>query len=139
MSSYSEWLGRKMQNEKKYLDTRPHRDAGHHTEVVKRLAVATLAERPTGKPVVEASTYTDFVGGVGLRTATRANTKAPQIEQTCVSVQGVETRYPLPSYTNQAVLKGLGKAKIANCCSGCGKAYDSMCLGCCAVRVPDTA
>lgn len=130
MSSYSEWLGRKLQNEKKYLDTRPHRDAGHHTEVVKRLAVATLAERPTGKPVVEASTYTDYVGGVGLRTGTAANTKAPQITQVCASVNGVDNRYPSPAYTNRAVLAGLGKAKLANCCVTCGVVLSADRCGC---------
>ena len=120
MSSYSEWLGRKMQNERKFLDTRPHRDAGHHTEVVKRLAVATLGRRPTGKPVVEASTYTDFVGGADVRAATAANTKAPQITMVCTTVSGEATRARLPPYTNPVVLRGLGRSTLANCCVTCG-------------------
>lgn len=121
MPSYSEWLGRKMQNEQKFLDTRPHRDAGHHTEVVKRLAVATLGRRPTGKPVVEASTYTDFVGGADVRAATRANTKPPQLTMVCTPV----AEPPPPAYTNADVLRGLGKAKLANCCVTCGVTQDA--------------
>lgn len=86
MSSYSEWLGRKMQNDRKYLDTRPHRDAGHHTEAVKRQATAVIDRRPTGLRVMPASGYTDYVGGQGYRTATAANTKGPQIEKVCTIV-----------------------------------------------------
>lgn len=116
MPSYSEWLGRKLQNEQKYLDTRPHRTAAHHTEVIKRGAVAVLDTRPTGKPVVEASTYSDYVGGVALRTATQANTKPPQLLQVCTTV----AEPPPPKYTNTAILAGLGKAPLANCCVTCG-------------------
>lgn len=116
MPSYSEWLGRKLQNEQKFLDTRPHRTAAHHTEVIKRSAVAVLDRRPTGKPVVEASTFTDYRGGFELRQAERANTKAPQISQTCTTV----AEPPPPKYTNPAVLIGLGKAPLANCCVTCG-------------------
>lgn len=64
MPSYSEWLGRHLQNQKKFLDTRPHRDAGHQTEIVKRDATIRVDRRPTGQKVVEASTYTDYLGGV---------------------------------------------------------------------------
>jgi len=121
MSSYSEWLGRKLQNEKKYLDTRPHRDAGHQTEVVKRAATVRLDRRPTGQRVVEASLFTDYVGGLEYSAAARANTKAPQISPVCTTV----AEPPPPKYTNQAVLKGLGKAKLANCCVTCGVSNDA--------------
>lgn len=116
MPSYSEWLGRKLQNQQKFLDTRPHRDAGHHTEVVKRNAIAVLGKRPTGKPVVEASTFTDYVGGSEYRQGTAANTKTPQISQTCTVVR----EPPPPPYTNASVLKGLGRSTLANCCVTCG-------------------
>lgn len=116
MSSYSEWLGRKLQNEQKYLDTRPHRDAGHHTEVVKRAATVRLDRRPTGLRVVQASLFTDYVGGVEARGGTAANTKAPQLAQVCTTV----AEPPPPAYTNTQILKGLGKAKLANCCVNCG-------------------
>lgn len=103
MSSYSEWLGRKMQNERKYLDTRPHRDAGHHTEVLKRQATRVIDRRPTGLRVLPASGYTDYVGGVAYGTATRANTKTPQIEQVCTVVAE-------PTHVN----------KTPGCCRTCG-------------------
>jgi hypothetical protein len=40
MSSYSEYLGRYKQRMVTITDTRPHRDAGHQTEIVKRLAAS---------------------------------------------------------------------------------------------------
>ena len=47
MSSYSEYLNRQKQRLTVYKDTRPHRDAGHHTEIVKRLAAAGVLETAT--------------------------------------------------------------------------------------------
>ena len=47
MSSYSEYLNRQQQRLQKFVDTRPHRDAGHHTEVVKRLAASGVQESKT--------------------------------------------------------------------------------------------
>ena len=44
MSSYSEYLGRLKQRLPKVQDTRPHRDAGHQTEIVKRLAASGVLE-----------------------------------------------------------------------------------------------
>jgi hypothetical protein len=44
MSSYSEYLGRLKQRLPKVQDTRPHRDAGHQTEIVKRLAASGTLE-----------------------------------------------------------------------------------------------
>ena len=40
MSSYSEYLGRMKQRMVTITDTRPHRDAGHQTEIVRRLAAS---------------------------------------------------------------------------------------------------
>jgi len=40
MSSYSEYLGRMKQRLPNIQDTRPHRDAGHQTEIVRRLAAS---------------------------------------------------------------------------------------------------
>ena len=40
MSSYSEYLNRYKQRMVTITDTRPHRDAGHQTEIVKRLAAS---------------------------------------------------------------------------------------------------
>lgn len=45
--SCSEYLSRQMQRTQKILDTRPRRDAGHQTEVVKRLAASGTLESTT--------------------------------------------------------------------------------------------
>lgn len=47
MSSYSEYLNRLKQRLPKVQDTRPHRDAGHQTEIVKRLAASGVLETAT--------------------------------------------------------------------------------------------
>jgi hypothetical protein len=112
MSSYSEWLGRKMQNERKFLDTRPHRDAGHHTETIKRQATVAIGRRPTGLRVMPASGYTDYVGGVGYRTATAANTKAPQIAEVCTIV-----REPVRVNKTPGCCRTCGVVNGANSCT----------------------
>jgi primosomal protein N' len=92
-------------------DTRPHRDAGHQTEIVKRLAAsgnletrvastacATVLNAPStasqsaylhggGHTVQDATVYSEYVAGQTLAQATRANTKASQITNTvpCLS------------------------------------------------------
>ena len=103
MPSYSEWLGRKMQNERRYLDTRPHQEASQHTETVKRQATVVIDRRPTGLRVMPASAYTDYIGGSGYRTATAANTKPPQMIQVCTIVAE-------PAHPN----------KTPGCCKTCG-------------------
>lgn len=113
MSSYSEWLGRKMQNERKYLDTRPHRDASHHTETIKRQATRVIDRRPTGLRVLPASGYTEYVGGVAYSAATRANTKAPQIAQVCTIVAEPVHDKPTPG-----------------CCKKCGVVNDASSCHC---------
>jgi hypothetical protein len=49
MSSYSEYLGRYKQRMVTITDTRPHRDAGHQTEIVKRLAASGNLETAVAK------------------------------------------------------------------------------------------
>jgi len=49
MSSYSEYLGRYKQRMVTITDTRPHRDAGHQTEIVKRLAASGNLETVVAK------------------------------------------------------------------------------------------
>jgi hypothetical protein len=51
MSSYSEYLGRLKQRLPVYVDTRPHRDAGHQTEIVKRIAASGNLETAVAKTV----------------------------------------------------------------------------------------
>lgn len=57
MSSYSEYLGRLKQRLPKVQDTRPHRDAGHQTEIVKRLAASGVLE--TWSPAVSGNMVLD--------------------------------------------------------------------------------
>jgi len=106
MSSYSEYLARKMQRTPKFVDTRPHRDAGHQTEVVKRLAAASVLEQTTttvsgnlvlnapstrvnapikgGHSVLDAQTFAEYEGAQAVAQSERAiNRKAPQIQETC--------------------------------------------------------
>ena len=104
MSSYSEYLNRKMQRTQKFVDTRPHRDAGHQTEIVKRLAAATVQEQMTtrvsgnlvlnapstrvnapikgGHSVQDTSLYNEYTAGQELAQASKTP-KAPQIQATC--------------------------------------------------------
>lgn len=48
--SCSEYLTRKMLRTQKIVDTRPRRDAGHQTEIVKRLAASGVQENKTPVP-----------------------------------------------------------------------------------------
>jgi primosomal protein N' len=92
-------------------DTRPHRDAGHQTEIVKRLAAsgnletrvastacAIVLNAPStrsaagflhggGHTVQDATVYSEYVAGQSVAKGARANTKASQITNTapCLS------------------------------------------------------
>jgi hypothetical protein len=111
MSSYSEYLGRMKQRMVTITDTRPHRDAGHQTEIIKRLAAsgnletrvastacALVLNAPStrsaagylhggGHTVQDAPMYAEYVAGQSVAQGTRANTKASQITNTvpCLS------------------------------------------------------
>lgn len=110
MSSYSEYLGRKQQRMQKVLDTRPHRDAGHQTEIVKRLAASGTQEQRSpntacvlalnapstrspstfsvakGHTVQDPSVYNAYTAGQAVaQSSTLANAKAAQISLTCYS------------------------------------------------------
>ena len=108
MSSYSEYLSRKMQRTQKVLDTRPHRDAGHQTEIVRRLAASGVQEQKTttvsGNVVLEAAStrinapikgghsvqdtavYNEYTAGQAVAQGAKpVNAKTPQISQTCYS------------------------------------------------------
>ncbi len=150
MSSYSEYLSRKMQKTRTFLDTRPHRDAGHHTEIVKRMAASGVQETlspavsqnmvlngPTTrivspyKPshrVKDASMYVAYVGGQAVaQSSTLANTKAPQVAEVCY------TSATMPEYNDRLAadpqLAAIQAAKnnyqrgwnTAACCQVCGK------------------
>ena len=111
MSSYSEYLGRMKQRMVTITDTRPHRDAGHQTEIVKRLAAsgnletavastacAVVLNAPStrsaagflhggGHTVQDATVYSEYVAGQSVAQGARANTKTSQITNTapCLS------------------------------------------------------
>lgn len=149
MSSYSEYLSRKMQKTQKFLDTRPHRDAGHQTEIVKRLAAAGVQETwspavsqnmvldgPTTrinspyKPshsVKDTSVYNAYTAGQAVaQTAKPVNAKPSQISEVCYSestMPEVNTRIQAGADEN-----GLNRLQAAknnptgrNCCQVCGK------------------
>lgn len=150
MSSYSEYLGRLKQRLPKVQDTRPHRDAGHQTEIVKRLAASGVLETLSpatsgnlvlngpstqvnspikrGHSVQDAAVYNEYTAGQAVaQSSTAANTKAAQISLTCY------TSTVVPEYNDRLVtdsqLAAVQAAKnqfqrgwnIASCCVVCGK------------------
>lgn len=148
MSSYSEYLNRKMQRTPKYIDTRPHRDAGHQTEVVKRLAAATVQEQRNPRSagnmklnapstqvvsryakahtVQDMSVYTEFEAGQAVaQSALRRNAKTPQIQATCYTSTTVpEINDRLRTNTTLARIqaaKNTYQRGWSNCCKMCGE------------------
>jgi len=150
MSSYSEYLGRLKQRLPQYIDTRPHRDAGHQTEVVKRLAGSGTLERPTatfsgnhvlnapstrvdapykgGHKVQDTSVYNDYTAGQAVaQSALPRNAKTPQIQATCYSstvVPEINNRLAADSQLAlvQAAKNTYGRGwNTANCCKVCGE------------------
>jgi hypothetical protein len=150
MSSYSEYLGRMKQRLPKVQDTRPHRDAGHNTEIIKRLAASGVLETLTpatsgnmvlGGPstrvnspikpshsVQDTAVYNEYTAGQAVaQSSTRANAKTPQIQPVCYSSTVV------PEYNDRlaadAQLAAVQAAKTkfqrgwntASCCLVCGK------------------
>jgi hypothetical protein len=150
MSSYSEYLSRKMQRTPKIVDTRPHRDAGHQTEIVKRLAAAGVQEQTTttisgngmldgpstrinsmikgGHSVQDAAVYAEYTAGQAVaQSAMAVNAKTPQITLPCY------TSAMMPDYNDRLAadpqLAAVQAAKnvyqrgwnTAACCTVCGK------------------
>ena len=108
MSSYSEYLNRMKQRLPNIVDTRPHRDASHQTEIVRMLAAsgnyetlvpntactvvlnAPATSTPAsmvyggGHTVQDASAFLAYTAGGALSGGTiRANAKTSQITTTC--------------------------------------------------------
>lgn len=150
MSSYSEYLGRLKQRLPQYIDTRPHRDAGHQTEVVKRLAASRTLETTTdvfsgnmmlnapstqvnsaykgGHKVQDASLYQDYSAGQEVaQSSTLANTKASQIQAVCYSSTTVpEINNRLAADSQLAAVQAEKNTysrgwNSANCCKVCGE------------------
>jgi hypothetical protein len=110
MSSYSEYLNGKKMGLPKIVDTRPHRDAGHQTEIVKRMAAAGTLENKTpatacllplnapstaknsswyvgsAHSVQDQSDYTAYTSGQAVAQGAKpANAKPSQITLPCYS------------------------------------------------------
>ena len=119
MSSYSEYLNRHTQRLPNIVDTRPHRDASHQTEIVRMLAASgnyetvvpntactvvlnapatsTPASRVYGggHTVQDASAFLAFQGGGAVANgAVPKNAKTSQITKTCY------TRTTIPELQN---------------------------------------
>ena len=80
MSSYSEYLGRMKQRMVTITDTRPHRDAGHQTEIIRRLAASgnletavanTACLLPLNAPSTRGSSGYNHGGGHRVMTTSR--------------------------------------------------------------------
>lgn len=150
MSSYSEYLNRKMQRTQKFVDTRPHRDAGHQTEIVKRLAASAVQEQKTtrfsgnlvldgpstrviapikgGHSVQDTAIYNEFTAGQAVAQADRnGNRKAPQIEATCYSSTTIpEINDTLRTNASLAAIQAQKNQfqrgwNTASCCKVCGE------------------
>ena len=150
MSSYSEYLGRMQQRLPSIQDTRPHRDAGHQTEIVKRLAASGVQESRTpasscvlvldgpttrvnsryakAHTVQDQSTYNEFTAGQAVaQSERRINAKASQISNVCYSSTTIPEYNDLLRTDTQAALKQAAKNAYQNgystaaCCQVCGK------------------
>ena len=150
MSSYSEYLGRMKQRLPKVQDTRPHRDAGHNTEIVKRLAASGVLETRTpatsgnmvlggpssrvnspikpGHSVQDTAVYNEYTAGQAVaQSSTLANAKTPQIQPVCYSSTVVPEYNDRLAADAQLALKQVAKTKYqrgwntAACCLVCGK------------------
>jgi hypothetical protein len=150
MSSYSEYLGRMQQRLPSIQDTRPHRDAGHQTEIVKRLAASGVqdSKRPASACVLvldgpttrvnsryakahtvqDQSTYNEFTAGQAVaQSELPRNAKTPQISNVCYSSTAIPEYNDLLRTDAQAALKQDAKNAYqrgypsAACCQVCGK------------------
>jgi primosomal protein N' len=150
MSSYSEYLGRMQQRLAKVQDTRPHRDAGHQTEIVKRLAASGVQDSKTpasacvlvldgpttrvnsryakAHTVQDQSTYNEFTAGQAVaQSELPRNAKTPQISNVCYSSTTIPEYNDLLRTDAQAALKQDAKNayqrgySTAACCQVCGK------------------
>lgn len=146
MSSYSEYLSRQQQRLQKFVDTRPHRDAGHQTEIVKLRAAAAVLEstnpRSAGVLVLDgpstqvrsfyakahtvqdASVFAGFEGAQALaQSELPRNAKASQISQVCYSSTVVpEYNDRLAADSQLAAVQAARNAYLrGNCCTVCGK------------------
>jgi len=138
------------QRSQKILDTRPHREAGHHTEIIKRLAASGVQDSKTPVPsnnmmlnapstqansvykkahtVQDTSVYNDYTAGQAVASsAMPINAKTPQINAVCYSSTTIPEYNDLLRTDDQAALKQAAKNAYgrgyssAACCIVCGK------------------
>lgn len=150
MSSYSEYLGRLKQRLPKVQDTRPHRDAGHQTEIVKRLAASGVLESLTPavsgnmvlnapstrvnsviKPshsVQDTALFNEYTAGQAVAQGFKPqNAKASQITPVCYSstaMPELNDRLAADAQLSaiQAAKNTYGRGwNTASCCQVCGK------------------
>jgi len=148
MSSYSEYLSRQQQRLQKFVDTRPHRDAGHQTEVVKRRAASAVQESKTpasagvlvldgpstqvksfyakAHSVQDTSVYNAYTAGQAVAQSEKTP-KDSQITQVCYSSSVVpEYNDRLASDSQLAAVQAERNKyqrgwNTASCCQVCGK------------------
>lgn len=154
MSSYSEYLGRQKQRLPNYIDTRPHRDAGHQTEVVKRLAASGVQESKTpasagvtvlngpstqvksfyskAHTVQDTAVYNEFTAGQAVAQSEKTP-KAPQIQAVCYAPQ--EYNDKLAADTELA-LKQAAKNALNNCCQTCKQVVFANTCACVGSQAP---
>ena len=151
MSSYSEYLGRYKQRMVTITDTRPHRDAGHQTEIVKRLAAsgnletrvantacALVLNAPStrtesaylhggGHTVQDTALYNQFTAGQAVAQAELPrNAKASQITNTMPCLSSSQ----LPELNDKLAADAeLSKIQAARQTYGNGY-YSNCCLTC---------
>jgi hypothetical protein len=134
----------------KVQDTRPHRDAGHQTEIVKRLAASGVQESKTpasagvlvldgpstrvnsfyakAHSVQDTAIYNEYTAGQAVaQSSTLVNTKTPQISVTCYSSTVVPEYNDRLANDSQLAAVQAEKNKYqrgwnsAACCQVCGK------------------
>jgi hypothetical protein len=134
----------------KVQDTRPHRDAGHQTEIVKRLAASGVQDSKTpasacvlvldgpstqvnsryakAHTVQDQSIYNEYTAGQAVaQSELPRNAKASQIAPVCYSSTAMPEYNDLLATDTQAALKQAAKNAYqrgyssAACCQVCGK------------------
>jgi hypothetical protein len=148
MSSYSDYLRREQQRLQKFVDTRPHRDAGHQTEIIKRRAASLVQDSKTpvsagvlvlngpstqvksfyakAHTVQDTSIYTEYTAGQAV-VQSDLTPKNAQISQVCYSSAVVPEYNDRLAADSQLAAIQAEKTKYqrgwdtASCCNVCGK------------------
>jgi hypothetical protein len=150
MSSYSEYLSRQKQRVTQFLDTRPHRDAGHQTEIVKRLAASGVQDSKTPTPagvlvldgpstrvrsfypkahtVQDTSVYNSYTAGQAVAQSDKADTKPPQLVLTCCAPPELQDKMLI--YPEFAKVNKARQGVRADCCQKCGDVVQANVCGC---------